>query len=249
MSQALRAFRTEQTMAFLAEVLRGRRRVLEVGCGRGDVARALAAAGHEVTALDRSLPEPLPTPGVTYVEGDFLAADAPPDPAFAPGAAPFDAVIFTASLHHITPLDLAVERAAALTAPGGLVVADDFDLAAADARTLRWYYDLQQLLIAAGVYPADRIDPPRPDLVARWRDAHAHEPPLHTGAQLRRALSDRLELRERRRCEYLYRYVTGGLPDDDRGLAVASYVLAAERREIAAGRLTPVGLRLVAARA
>lgn len=237
-----RALRTEQTMSFLGEALRGRRRVLEVGCGRGDVARALAAAGHEVTALDLELPEPHPAPGVTYVERDFLAFD----------AAPFDAVVFTASLHHISPLDRAALRAAALTAPGGVVIADDFDLDAPDAETLRWYYELEELLVAAGVYPADRVDPARsdpPDPIARWRDAHVHDPPLHTGAQLERALGERLAIRERRRVPYLYRYVSRGVSDDARGAELAAYVLAAEQRGISEGRLVPVGLRLIADRA
>ena len=238
MAATPRELRTEQTMAFLGEALRGRRRVLEVGCGRGDVARALAAAGHEVTALDLELPDPRPAPGVTYVAHDFLSYD----------AEPFDAVVFTASLHHISPLPAAVDRAAALTAPGGLVVADDFDLDAPDVQTLRWYYELQELLACAGVYPADRVDDPRPDPIARWRDAHVHDPPLHTGAQLRRAFSDRLSLRSRRRCPYLYRYICGGLPDDARGAEVAAYVLATERRRISEGDLVPVGLRILADR-
>jgi SAM-dependent methyltransferase len=247
MPTAPRALRTEQTTAFLLEVLRGRRRVLEVGCGRGDVARALAVAGHEVTALDLELPDQQPAPGVSYVEADLLTFDP------GAGAAPFDAVVFTASLHHISPLASAVERAASLTAPGGLVVADDFDLDAPDASTLRWYYEVQELLAAAGAYAADRIDPPidppRADLVARWRDAHAHDPPLHTGAQLRRALGDRLSLRAPRRGPYLYRYICGGLADDVHGAAVAAYLLEVERRGISEGRLTPVGLRLLADRA
>ncbi len=238
MSSSPLAVRTEQTMAFLGEVLRGRRRVLEVGCGRGEVARALAAAGHEVTALDLELLDPQPASGVTYVERDFLEFD----------AAPFDAVAFTASLHHISPLDRAVERAAALTAPGGLLVADDFDLDAPDAETLRWYYELQDLLAVAGVYPTERVDAPRRDPVARWRDAHVHVPPLHTGAQLRRALAERVAIRERRRVPYLYHYVSRGLPDDARGAALAAHVLATERCRISEGRVVPVGLGILADR-
>src|SRR5262249_37753633 len=105
-----------QTVSFLTDVLRGRKRVLEVGCGRGEGARPLTAAGHAVTAIDRELSDLSPSPGTTFIECDFLE--------FA--AAPFDAVVFTASLHHIWPLEAAVERAVWLLAPGGLVVADDF---------------------------------------------------------------------------------------------------------------------------
>jgi SAM-dependent methyltransferase len=240
MHSSPRALRTEQTLSFLGELLPRACRVLEVGCGRGEVACALVAAGHRVTALDRALRDPAPAPpGLTYVEADFLAYD----------AEPFDAVLFTSSLHHISPLDPAIERAAALTAPGGVVIADDFDLESPDAETLRWYYELQELLAAGGLYPADRIDPPRADLTARWRDAHIHDPPLHTGTAMQRSLAARFTLREPRRCEYLYRYLCGRLPDDARGAELAAHILATERRRIAEGHLVPVGLRLVADRA
>src|SRR6185295_15499995 len=80
-----------QTYSFLADVLRGRMRVLEVGCGRGDVARRLGAVGFRVTAIDLRLPDPTPSQNVTFLEHDLLWFD----------GGPFDAVVFTASLHHI----------------------------------------------------------------------------------------------------------------------------------------------------
>lgn len=238
-----RALRDAETTAFLAEALRDRRRILEVGCGRGDVARALAAAGHDVTALDLELADPRPTPNVTYVASDFLAYD----------AAPFDAIAFTASLHHIAPLDRALDRAAALLAPGGALVIDDFDLEAPDADTLHWYYELQDLLVAAGLYPEDRVDPLPPDpadLLARWRAAHEHDhgPPLHTGTEIRRGVAERFAVRDLRTGEYLHRYINAGLSDDARGHQLAAHVLGVERRGVAAGRLIPVGLRIVADR-
>jgi SAM-dependent methyltransferase len=228
-----------QTVAFLTDVLRGRQRILEVGCGRGEVARRLGGMGFSVTALDRQLHDPTPAPGVVFVERDFLRFD----------AGPFDAVVFTASLHHISPLEAALDRAYDLLPPGGLLVADDFDLDAPTVATLRWYYDVQELLAAAELFPRDHVDPPSNDVLQRWRMAHAEEPPLHTGVQMRRAIAERFELRDVHGAAYLYRYVTRHLPHDARGVAIAQHIYGTERRGITDGTLTAVGLGIVATRA
>jgi SAM-dependent methyltransferase len=231
-----------QTVSFLAEVLRGRHRILEVGCGRGDVARRLGGTGLRITAIDLLLSDPSPSTNVTFVEHDFLQLE----------AGPFDAVVFTASLHHISPLAAAVERAYHLLVPGGLIVADDFDLDAPNAATLRWYYDVQDLLAAADLFPRERVDPPAPsggDVVARWRAAHVGEPALHTGVQMRRAIAERFDLRDVHGAAFLYRHVTKYLPHDARGVALAQHVYSTERRGIADGTLAAVGLGIVATRA
>jgi SAM-dependent methyltransferase len=227
-----------QTVSFLTDVLRGRQRVLEVGCGRGDVARRLGASGLRVTAIDLKLPDPSPAPGVTFIERDFLHFD----------DAPYDALVFTASLHHISPLAAAIDRAYRLLTPGGLFVADDFDLDAPNVETLRWYYDVQDMLAAAELFPRERVDPPNGDVVQRWRGAHSDEPPLHTGVQMRRAIAERFDLRDVHGAAYLYRYVTKHLPHDARGVAVAQHMYMSERRGIADGTLTAVGLGIVAVR-
>jgi SAM-dependent methyltransferase len=227
-----------QTVSFLTDVLRGRQRVLEVGCGRGDVARRLGAGGFRMTAIDLKLSDPSPAPGATFIERDFLHFD----------DAPYDAVVFTASLHHISPLAAAVDRAYRLLTPGGLFVADDFDLDAPNVETLRWYYDVQDMLAAADLFPRDRVDPPNGDVVQRWRAAHSDEPPLHTGVQMRRAIAERFDLRDVHGAAYLYRYVTKYLPHDARGVAVAQHMYMSERRGIADGTLTAVGLGIVAVR-
>jgi len=177
-------------------------------------------------------------PGVRFVERDFLAYD----------DAPFDALVFTASLHHIAPLPLAIERAASLLRPGGLLVVDEFDVEAPDAATLRWYYDVQELLVAAGCYPAERLDELHDDVVARWQQAHHHEPRLHTGAEMRAAIAERFRIVELTRREYLARYIVTGLAPDDRSRAIAATVVAMERRLVAQGMVTPVGLRIIAER-
>ena len=227
-----------QTLSFLTEVLRGRKRILEVGCGRGDIARRLGAQGLQVTAIDLQLPDPAPATNVTFIERDFLR--------FA--AEPFDAVVFTSSLHHISPLDAAIDRAYRLLVPGGLVVADDFDLAAPNPVTLRWYYDVQDLLAAADVFPRDHLDPANPDVMARWQAAHTAEPLLSSGLQMREAVAERFEVADVHGCAFLYRHIARHLPPDARGVAIAQHLYNTERRNIADGTFAAVGLGIVASR-
>jgi SAM-dependent methyltransferase len=232
--------RVERQYQFVADVVRGAARVLEVGCGRGELARRLGADGISVTAIDRELGEVRPGPGVRFVQADVRSYE----------DAPYDAVVFTSSLHHIDPLADAVAGAAKLLVPGGTLVVDDFDLDAPRATTARWYYETQELLVAAGLYAHDRIDhghgDDNPDPRMRWLDAHVHDPPLATGRKMIAAIAARFAIRDTTRGPYLYRHICGGLPDDDHGAAVASHVYALEDRRVAAGTLDAVGLRIVA---
>jgi SAM-dependent methyltransferase len=227
----------EQVHRWIAPLLARRPRVLEVGCGPGDLARRLAGDGHQVTGLDLELADPGPVDRVRWVAGDFLAFE----------DRPFDAVLFTRSLHHIDPLEQAIDRAAGLLAPGGLLVVDEFDRAAADGETARWYYDVQELLAAAELYPAERIaGAPGDDPSARWRAEHDHDPPLHRGAEMLAAIADRFASVDTARGPYLYRTIAGRVEDSARGAAVTRQVLAAESRRLEAGALAAVGLRITA---
>jgi len=53
-------------------VVRGSSRVLEVGLRSRDVARLLGREGIAVNRLDLHLQDPRPSPGVKFVEADFL---------------------------------------------------------------------------------------------------------------------------------------------------------------------------------
>jgi SAM-dependent methyltransferase len=111
-------------------------RVLEVGCGGGDLARALDAAGHEVVAIDPEAPEGRLFRRVTLE--DFAE----------PG--PFDAVVASRSLHHLPGLGEAVDRIAALVQPGGTFVVNDFAKERLEGPTAEWYYERRRALAAAG---------------------------------------------------------------------------------------------------
>jgi SAM-dependent methyltransferase len=232
--------------AFVAPAVRTARRVLEVGCGRGLLAARLAAGGHDVTGIDVRLPDDRVDVSalarLALVQVDLLGFDAPV----------FDAVAFTASLHHIAPLGRALDRARALLAPGGVLVVDDFDLEAPDLATLRWYYDQQEVLAAAGAYDPARIDGhPDRDPHDRWRAAHEphepHEPPLHAGDAMVAAIEARFDDVRVSRGPYLWRRVARGAQGAHAG-AVAAAVHVAEERGVVAGTLCAVGLRVTARR-
>jgi SAM-dependent methyltransferase len=75
-------------------------RVLEVGCGNGELARALEGAGYEVVAIDPEAPE-----GAIFRRTTIEAFDE---------AGPFDAVVASLSLHHVEDLGGVLDKLARL---------------------------------------------------------------------------------------------------------------------------------------
>lgn len=228
-----------ETHRFLTAALKGRKRILEVGCGRGLLAARLGSEGFAVTALDRSLAslEVRDTPHVTFVERDFLEYE----------AEPFEAILFVASLHHMPDLDRALLRAHQLLLPGGLLIAEEFALEAPDVHTARWYYEVQELLALGGLAPhqhshASNTQSPQ----ARWSDEHVETPPMHTGEAMTAAVKERFRISETTPGPFLYRHICHGLEATERGGKLAQYLFDAEKRRIAEGTLRPVGLRLLA---
>jgi len=87
-------------------------RVLEVGCGSGELAQALAEADYAVLGVDPDAPHGPMFRRTTIEELDQAEV--------------FDAVVASRSLHHISELPLALDKIAALLRPEGAVVVDDF---------------------------------------------------------------------------------------------------------------------------
>jgi hypothetical protein len=225
----------EVPLRFLRPHLVGARRVLDVGCGNGLLAQRLAQGGWDVTALDRSLQRTKRAPGLRYVEADFLGFE----------DAPYDALVFSASLHHLFPLDAALDRSLGLLCPGGRFLASDFDVEAPDLTTARWYYDVEGLLLEAGLFRPEKVDKADTEnALLRWHQEHVHSPPFHTGAAMRQGLSERFTDVGSATGPYLYRYVVGGLKPLSQAAAVASWLLATEERHVATGFLRAVGVCL-----
>jgi SAM-dependent methyltransferase len=108
-------------------------RVLEVGCGEGELARTLARAGHSVTAIDPQAPEG-PIFRRTRIE-EFT------DPA------QFDHIVAILSLHHVEDLGMALSNMADLLRAGGTLIVVEFAWDRIDEATAEWA--LERLPVAS----------------------------------------------------------------------------------------------------
>jgi trans-aconitate methyltransferase len=94
-------------------------RVLDLGCGTGDLAAAIAGRGATVVGLDASA-EMLAAARSKYPNTEFVSGDA----AQFQFAEPFDAVFSNAALHWVADADGAVRSIASALRPGGRFVAE-----------------------------------------------------------------------------------------------------------------------------
>jgi SAM-dependent methyltransferase len=184
-------------------------RVLEVGAGNGELARVLAGAGYAMCAID---PEPA-GPDVHAVALHEL--DEPP------GA--FDAAIAVVSLHHVEPLRESLARLAELLKPGGVLVLDEFDVAAFDTRAADWWLRQRHALGA--------VETASPDELVGEHRAH-----LHPLSRIVDVLETDFRVGRPQYGAYLYRWDLGESFRDD------------EEAAIARGRIPAVGARLIAYR-
>jgi hypothetical protein len=160
--------------------------VLEIGCGdAGGVVPALASAGYDALGVDPRAPE-----GERFRRTDFRDVEGE-----------FDAVVAGRVLHHVRPLDEALDGVAAL-AP--LLVVDEFAWDLIDAAAQDWYESRYRALAAAGA------EPPGPASLDEWRARH---PDLHPHGLLLEGLRERYRERTLEWVPYLHRWL--GDPDSE----------------------------------
>jgi SAM-dependent methyltransferase len=178
-------------------------RVLEVGCGRGDLARAIARSGYRVVAIDPDAPS-----------GEIFRAVSLEE--FAdPG--PFDAVVASRSLHHIPDLGEALDKVARLLRPGRPLIASEHAWERLDEPTARWY--LRHRLEAEPEAASSLAQ-----CLSDWEHDHAG---LHTYATMRRELDRRFTERYFGWTPYLYGELGGAVdPREERALIDAGEIQA-----------------------
>jgi SAM-dependent methyltransferase len=148
-------------------------RILEVGCGRGKLARALAGLGYQVSAIDPEAPA-----------GDIfqsVSLEEFSDPG------PFDAVVANLSLHHIPDLPAALAKIARLLRPGGRLILNEHAWDRLDEPTARWYVEQRA---AAPAHDHAREHGTVDQCLAEWTADHAG---LHGSEAMRSELDQRFE--------------------------------------------------------
>jgi SAM-dependent methyltransferase len=196
-------------------------RVLEVGCGRGDLARALARAGHVVVAIDPDAPA-----------GDLFRAAtleqfADPEP--------FDAVVASLALHHMADLPRTLDKIVSLLRPTGWLILNEHAVDRLDEATARWYLEKR-----AEIRPeASRS---LEECLREWEADHAE---LHGYAAMRQELDRRFVERFFAWMPYLYGELAGAVSKtEERALIEAGAIQATGFRyvgelQIRGGRSSP----------
>jgi SAM-dependent methyltransferase len=189
--------------------------VLEVGCGEGDLARELGAAGYDVVAIDPEAPSGEIFRSVRLEDFD--------------GTGPFAAVVASLSLHHIEDVGAAVDKIAGLLSAGGLLVLNEWDRDRFSGATARWYFHQRQALAAVGREDAE-IEPTFEEWWPEWQERRSD---VHPYAAMRPELDRRFSERLLQWVPYLYGYRLG------------SEVESLERALIESGEIEAVGFRYV----
>jgi SAM-dependent methyltransferase len=200
-------------------------RVLEVGCGRGDLARALARSGHRVVAIDPEAPR-----GELF-RAARLEQFADPDP--------FDAVVASLVLHHVADLPGALDKIALLLRRHGRLILNEHAVDRLDEPTARWYLDKRAQVRPGASQSLEQC-------LREWVDDHAD---LHGYAEMRQELDRRFTERFFAWAPYLHGELAGAVTEaEEQALIDASAIQATgfryvgERSPPASAR-TPDGQR------
>ena len=204
------------------------RRILEVGCGRGDLAAALQADGYRMLAIDSDA-DAVAQATARGVEAVQLTWPAKIDQQF-------DAVLFTHSLHHIEPLDDALSAAMGVLKTNGRILVDDHRTEGVTSRSSAWYSSLVRLFESLGAFGGDFDAAAALSKIAP--DEHGHE--LHSSRAIAAAL-ERVGEFETSDAAYYFRYLEPAF----RSSGAAERMLEHEVTLVDSGAIDALGIRFV----
>jgi SAM-dependent methyltransferase len=236
-------FETRYTYDFIKRFLPSEcRRILEVGCGTGELAARLSNDGYSVVAIDCD------SDSVAAARRLHVDARIATWPNFADGQ--FDAILFTRSLHHIRPLAESIKHAAGSLVESGVIVVEDFAYESADEKTLRWFASALRLLEATGLLSANESLNKilsKTETLEVWRKDHEAE--LHTAAEIELQLEEVLGRATREDAAYYFRYVANVIGATKKREAILQAFAEQEETLATDSSIVALGRRFVIPRA
>ena len=232
---------TGATAAFIESYIEPGARIIEIGCGSGQLAAVLTMRGYDVTAIDSSR-EAI---GRAYQYGIKAIHASWPD--FE--CDPVDAVLFSRSLHHISDLQGAVRKAKDVLKPAGVLLVEDFAYDEIEPSAIEWF---QNVLISHKGQSMIWSDTDQfiekflasEDPEKTWREHHDHG--LHTAKAMQQAIEEIFNVQEVRRVPYLYRYLVPVLPADSYATSFIGETFMEESNFGDSGKFSLIGFRVVA---
>jgi SAM-dependent methyltransferase len=236
-------FETRYTYDFIKRFLpNGRCRILEVGCGAGELAARLSKDGHAILAIDAD-PESVAAARTLGVDARVATW-----PDFDEDC--FDVVLFTRSLHHIHPLGESIQRAANSLTDSGRIIVEDFAYESADEKTLRWFRSAIGLFEAAGLLTTrdEFLETvlSKTQTLKAWQENHENE--LHTAGEIDAQLDETLGRVIREDAAYYFRYIARAITATENRDAILQAFAKQEETLSADGSIAALGRRFVATR-
>jgi len=217
-------------------------RILEIGCGAGELAACLFKDGYEVVAIDSDCDS------IAVAQSRGVDARLATWPDFNGGQ--FDAVLFTRSIPPINPHDESVARVAKSVTEGGRMIVEDFAYDSVDEKTLRWFRSAIRSLEATGLLMVgdeflEKILAKTETLNA-WHQCHEHD--LHTAAEIDAQLERIFDRVIKEDSPYYFQYIAGAIPPSDKRDVILQAFAEQEEIMAANGSIVPLGRRFVAMR-